>query len=400
METARTNYLLKAYLSDTLSSVEREELLFLLQSASKETELVENMQELIDELTQAGQLPVDIPSQTLWQALSQDARLQPDMVYSIGRQTKWKWMSVAAAVLILAGAFFYDQSQVRVKGAKESSVVAKQKKSPKAEVIAPGKQDATLTLPDGQIIVMNDLINGKSVKGENFEVSIENGQIRCHGLHGQPVNMTTTLRTPRGGEYQLNLPDGTEVWLNASSSITYPINFAHDRREVQIEGEAYFHVKKDLKRPFTVHAEKTAITVLGTQFNVSAYPEQKNIKTTLVEGSVELHRGNLVRKLHPGEEANTTKGELEQIKIQTVDVEEAIAWKNGYFYFHNENVKEAMEKIARWYNVEVVFQGNVPKKGLDGTISRLENLNQLLQALEMTGAAHFTLQERRIIVSE
>jgi|GEM_PF-4743582 hypothetical protein len=106
METARINYLLKAYLSDTLSSVEREELLFLLQSASKETELIENMQELIDELTQAGQLPVDIPSQTLWQALSQDARLQPDMVYSIERQTRWKWISVAAAVLILVGAFF------------------------------------------------------------------------------------------------------------------------------------------------------------------------------------------------------------------------------------------------------------------------------------------------------
>ncbi|WP_312192287.1 DUF4974 domain-containing protein, partial [Sphingobacterium sp.] len=119
-----------------------------------------------------------------------------------------------------------------------------------------------------------------------------------------------------------------------------------------------------------------------------------------VEGSVQLQRGSLVRKLRPGEEANSTKGELEQIKIRTVDVEEAIAWKNGYFYFHNENIKEAMEKIARWYNVEVVFRGNIPKKGLDGTISRLENLNQLLQALEMTGAAHFTLQERRIIVSE
>jgi len=400
METARINYLLKAYLSDTLSSVEREELLVLLQSDSNGSELGENMQELIEELTQAGQLPFDIPSQALWRSLSQDARLQPDKVYSIGRRKKWKWISVAAAVLILLGAFFYDQSQAPVKGSKESSVMAKQQRSPKADFIAPGKQEATLTLPDGQIIAMEDLINGERVKGKNFEVSMENGQIRCHGLHGQPVNMMTTLRTPRGGEYQLNLPDGTKVWLNASSSITYPINFAKDRREVQIEGEAYFHVRKDLKRPFTVHAEKTAITVLGTQFNVSAYPEQKNIKTTLVEGSVELQRGSLVRKLHPGEEANSTKGELEQIKIHTVDVEEAIAWKNGYFYFHNENIKEAMEKIARWYDVEVVFQGNVPKKGLDGTISRLENLNQLLQALEMTGTAHFTLQERRIIVSE
>lgn len=400
MGTARINYLLKAYLNDTLSFAEREELLFLLQSDSKETELVENMQELIDELTQSGQLPVDIPSKKLWHALSQDARLQSDKIYSIARQKKWKWVSIAAAILVLMGSFFYHQSQAPLKGSKDSSVTTRQQKSPKADVITPGKQAATLTLPDGQIIAMDDLINGEHVKGKNFEVSMENGQIRYGVLHGQPIGMTTTLRTPRGGEYQLNLPDGTKVWLNASSSITYPINFANDRREVQIEGEAYFHVKKDLKRPFTVQAEKTSITVLGTQFNVSAYPEQKHIKTTLVEGSVQLQRGNLVCKLHPGEEANSTKGDLEQIKIHTVDVEEAIAWKNGYFYFHNENVKEAMEKIARWYNVEVVFQGNVSKKGLDGTISRLENLNQLLQALEMTGTAHFTLQERRIIVSE
>lgn len=400
METSRINYLLNAYLSDTLSPVEREELLFLLQSESKETELVENMQELIDELRQKEKLPVDIPSEKLWLALSQDARLQPDMVYSIGRRKRGKWISVAAAVLILMGTFFYHQSQAPLERAKDSSATTGQQKSSKADLIAPGKQDATLTLPDGQIIAMDDLLSGEHVKGKNFEVRMENGQIRYLGLHGQPVDMRTTLRTPRGGEYQLNLPDGTKVWLNASSSITYPINFAHDRREVEIEGEAYFHVKKDLKRPFTVLAEKTAITVLGTQFNVSAYPEQKHIKTTLVEGSVQLQRGSLVRKLRPGEEANSTKGELEQIKIRTVDVEEAIAWKNGYFYFHNENIKEAMEKIARWYNVEVVFRGNIPKKGLDGTISRLENLNQLLQALEMTGAAHFTLQERRIIVSE
>lgn len=128
------------------------------------------------------------------------------------------------------------------------------------------------------------------------------------GDDGMDLTAQTTLRTPRGGEYQTRLPDGTTIWLNAGSSITYPITFASDKREVHIEGEVYFDVQKDKKRPFLVHADQTVITVLGTQFNVSAYPEEQRIQTTLIEGSVRLQKGTEIRYLRPGQQAKTAKG--------------------------------------------------------------------------------------------
>lgn len=392
----RIDFLLRQYVSDTLSSTEREELLTLLQHTTDDI-LSEGMLTIVEEMRRDGILD-ETTSQEIWQAVRQDPRFRKkSLIRPLYSYYRWYYCAAVAVVLIVIG-FFFNKNNTDIPQGREIAWTPVSI-TDSITVIQPGTQQATLTLPDGQVIALDELGEDKIVKGVGFELHIVNGEIQYKGENQTAVLAMTTLRTPRGGEYQTRLPDGTEVWLNAGSSITYPLSFAADRREVYIEGEAFFDVKKDRNRPFIVYAEETSITVLGTQFNVSAYPEEKRIRTTLVEGSIRLQKGEAIRQLVPGQQAHTLR-ESQHITVQSVDIEEIMAWKNGYFYFHNEDIKSAMEKIARWYDVEVRYKDNMSQIGLDGTISRMENLNQLLQALQLTGTAKFALEGRRIIVSE
>lgn len=398
MDEKRTNYLLTGFARNNLSREEREELLSLLQRDTNGEVLGDNMQKIVDQLVREGIID-DVPSQQIWEVIRSDPRLKKSRVKQPrGNYSFFYYAAAIALFVIFLGAYFFHAHD-SLDSTQNRSMTSSNAKGVTRDTISPGIQQATLTLPDGKVIALADLTENTVVKGDNYEISLVEGKIQYKGQNDNHTPLMTTLTTPRGGEYQLRLPDGTNVWLNASSSIRYPIRFAENARNVYIEGEAYLEVKKDAEKPFIVQADQTKITVLGTEFNISAYPEQKEVLTTLIEGSVRLQKGETSRQLYPGQQARISKGEDEHIVVQSVDTEEVIAWKNGYFYFNNENIKSAMAKIARWYDVDVVYTA-VPQQGLDGTISRLENLQQLLQALELTGAAKFTLEGRRIVVSE
>ena len=230
-------------------------------------------------------------------------------------------------------------------------------------------------------------------------------------------DITNTINTPRGGQYKINLPDGTKVWLNAASSLTYPSQFTAKERRVELSGEAYFEVasqvltnsKGNSKIPFIVKTQNQEVEVIGTHFNVKAYNDDNDSETTLLEGKVKVVgysngvKSNEEKILNVGQSAIWNNG---KIVIEAVNTEKAIAWKDGKFAFSGENIKDLMSNISRWYNVEVAYDGDVSEVNFEGSISRYETISEVLRKLELTGTVHFKIvpienelgQERRIIV--
>lgn len=267
--------------------------------------------------------------------------------------------------------------------------------------VIPGSNKATLTLSDGSNIDLNDTQKGVlSNQGSVSVNKLSDGKL-VYNIKGEGANsqstpiLYNTITTPRGGQYQVVLADGTKVWLNSESSLKFPATFSGKERHVELTGEAYFEVAKNKSMPFNIAVNKMSIEVLGTHFNVNAYSDEDAIKTTLLEGSVKLASGNTTALLKPGEQAVLQQHDF---KINKVNTEETVAWKNGYFMFDNENIQSIMKKVARWYNVDVVYTGNVDERGFGGTVSRFETVAGVLKSLELTGTVHFKLEGRRITV--
>lgn len=278
--------------------------------------------------------------------------------------------------------------------------------------IYPAGNKAVLTLANGHQIML-DSVRSESlpVPGTRGIIKMTNGKL----IYQQssmlpdiskmelPVSKNT-LTTPRGGEYQLVLPDGSQVWLNAASSITFPTAFTGSTRTVDISGEAYFEIAGQADKPFMVKTDGMLIEVLGTHFNVNAYKEEKTIRTTLSEGVVKVshldNNGNRKYvKLKPGEQASLNK-KMGDIKVNEVNLEAALAWKNGLFYFENTNIKAIMDEVTRWYNVDVVYEtADVENKNFSGVVSRYSDVEALLNRLESTGTVHFEIIGRKIMVS-
>ncbi|HWW40381.1 FecR family protein, partial [Pedobacter sp.] len=198
-------------------------------------------------------------------------------------------------------------------------------------------------------------------------------------------------------QYQLKLPDGTLVWLNSASSLRFPTQFAGKERSVELDGEAYFEVAKNKEMPFKVHVRAMEVRVLGTHFNVMAYDDEESISTTLLEGSVKVSNALQTAVIRPGQQASLKKSSG-ILGVEEVNTVEAIAWKNGKFLFADEDIETIMRRISRWYNVEVEYRGNLSDKNFAGSISRYENVSEVLKMLELTGTIHFKVEGRRIIV--
>nr|WP_305121106.1 FecR domain-containing protein [Pedobacter xinjiangensis] len=204
-----------------------------------------------------------------------------------------------------------------------------------------------------------------------------------------------TIETPKGGEYQVILPDGTKVWLNSASVLTFPARFTLKNRSVKLIGEAYFEVAKDKQRPFQVNLGRTTVEVLGTHFNIAAYHDDPEIKTTLLEGSVKISGFSKKVVLQPGEQASVAN---DDISVSHPKLTEVMAWKNGYFSFNNEDIKSIMKKVSRWYDVDVEFVGNISSQQFGGTFNRSKTVEELLAHLEVLGTIKFKMKGRRIIV--
>lgn len=276
-----------------------------------------------------------------------------------------------------------------------------------ATAIVPGSNKAFLTLNNGTKINLTSASNGALAKEAGIEITkTADGQllykIQGNGKTGNPA-LYNTIETPKGGQYQIQLPDGTKVWLNAVTTLKYALNFASAKeRRVELEGEAYFEVAKDKLHPFKVISKKQEVEVFGTHFNVNAYTNEPEIKTTLLEGSVQVvttdtRKERIKELLKPGQQSILA---LNKMKVVPVDAEAEVTWKNGRFTFANEPIEQIMRKIARWYDVEIVYKGDMKEKVFAGTLSRYANISNLLNAIAATNTVHFKIEGRRVIVMD
>ena len=336
----------------------------------------------------------------IWSAIETEIQINSS-------KSKVIWLKFAAAAAVLFFIGFVIKSNVEK---KLSNALVNSKTSIKT--IQPGGNKATLTLSDGTKISLTDASNGIIAKQENINITkTKNGEVIysvAESLVNTKRDVYNTIETPRGGQYQINLPDGTKVWLNAESSLKYPAVFQGAERIVSLKGEAYFEVAKSFdnkgkRKPFKVRTDlgsrNQELEVLGTHFNINAYQNETCSKTTLLEGRVKIKNlnSNNSSLLKPGQQSIIKEGSP-SVFVQEVDAEESIAWKDGFFSFNEENLETIMNKIARWYNVEIDFRGNKINKTFGGRISRFNSVNEVLDMLQTTGAVHFKIEERRILV--
>ena len=265
--------------------------------------------------------------------------------------------------------------------------------------IKPGGNRATLTLANGKIIDLKNAPNGLLATGGTQSVHKTSEGVIAYNDSEKTTgnNDYNTLSTPRGGQFSVKLPDGTLAVLDAQSSIRYPSSFNAGNRIVEVSGQVYFEVVHRAKQPFIVKTAAQTIEDLGTHFNINAYPDAATVKTTLEEGRVSITTPAKTVFLKPGQAA-LSHADSQEINVTTADLEETLAWKNGYFRFNDEHIENIMSQIGRWYNIEVVYSGQLPADGFNGTILRSKNLSQVLNMLERTGIIHFKIEGRRITV--
>jgi len=263
--------------------------------------------------------------------------------------------------------------------------------------VSPGGDKATLTLADGSSIVLDDAQNGILAQQGSSKIIKVGGKLLY-----DPTNMNSreivynTISTPNGGQYQLELPDGSLVWLNATSSIHFPTSFVGKERRVEITGEAYFEVAKNRDMPFVVTVNGAEVQVLGTHFNINAYSDEDNVKTTLLEGSVKFVSGDSINMLKPGQQSQLASNGMIKV-LSNVDVEEVVAWKNGMFEFENAGIETVMRQLSRWYDVEIEYKGKTDDLFI-AEMHRNIKLSDALKALELTGKVKFEIQGKKIIV--
>jgi len=314
---------------------------------------------------------------------------------------KRTWLRYAAAVIIMlgAGAYLWTINH------KTDRTLVNGNKQLQAD-IPPGGERAILTLADGRSIALDSAAHGQiGDQGGVKVLKMGNGQIAydLRGLHSKEV-MWNTVSTPKGGQYQVTLPDGTRVWLNASSSITFPTAFVAGQRHVKITGEIYFEVEKNKQQPFFVDVEgRSSVQVLGTSFNINSYGDDDNIKTTLLEGSVKViessdsesdHSQSVVLK--PGQQA-ALKSTTGTFVVTSPDIEQILAWKNGIFDFTGADLKSVMKQLERWYDIKVQYNGSVPKMTFEGKMYRNVNFSGVLEMLN-TMDVKFRMEGKTLIV--
>jgi len=304
------------------------------------------------------------------------------------------WWAAAAALFAVLLVGIYLSGQVGWDERAEVSLT---------HDVAPGGDKATLTLANGKTIFLDQAEEGEIANEHGVIISKnEEGQLlyilQEATANNKNASQYNIIKTPRGGQYQIVLPDGSRVWLNAASSLEFPVVFANNERRVKLTGEGYFEIVKHTSKSFIVETSEQEITVLGTHFNINAYEEEQLTKTTLIEGSVSIkHReGDQPTVLKPGQQAQTAYSN-KCINLYNVDVSEISAWKNGYFHFKDTDIYSIMRQFSRWYDIEVVYETAQPKDVYVGKIPRTALLSEALQVLETVGIK-FKIEGKKLFV--
>lgn len=378
--------LIDKYLAGNASVEEEQLLLNFFDSFQEEIEWDEKMFGLKQQLE-------DKMLQRLQAAVKNGADTRAVKVFSIAKALK-KVAAVLIGVALITGIFVY-----KAKKAADIQAIALKNNAVKFDA-EPGQNKATLTLADGSKLELNSAKIGVLAKAGHMSVKkTKDGQLIYLIAPSKNADANTpiafnTISTPTGGQYQVILPDGTKVWLNAASSLKYPTLFKGGRRTVELTGEAYFEVTKNAAMPFYVKVNDMDVKVLGTHFNIMAYSNEPAVKTTLLEGSVQLSSGGVSNKLKPGQQGVLKNG---QITVSDVNTEHAIAWKNGYFEFNRSGIHEIMNQLARWYDIEITYEGNIPDDEFVGKIERSAKLSQVLNILKLS-KIHFVLENKKLTV--
>ena len=380
MKNTRLHILAQDFLDNKLDAAGQQEFYALLGDPDQR----EALTEVFMELTGAPDMDLEF-----------DLSLQPllDKVKSVDlprhtpvrRMHYWRWVAAAIALLVLAGSIYRLTEQHK----RTPPVVAH------SGTIAPGKQGAVLMLADGSTVLLDSMKNGVVASQAGTNVVLNNGQVVYDAkATSAAATAYNTISTPRGRQFSVVLPDGTRVWLNAASSLRYPVAFSGNTREVRITGEAYFEVAADAARPFSVHFnEKGVVEVLGTAFNSNAYTDEPTIKTTLLQGSIRVNKQQV---LQPGEQANIDNNGSITVD-NNAETENAIAWKKGLFIMSSTDLPALFRQISRWYDIEVDMKGELPKRSFGGTIDRDVNLSDIIEALNIYGV-NCKLENGKLIV--
>lgn len=385
--------LLDHYLMGTLSGEERKKF----AQALKQTEFASELEIILEETfmkeTYEG-VANPLRRKRLRQLLRQKIDAFPIKIR--GKKSRRKIFSIkrlsAASIILIAiaGAFYFALLKPHIK----TVAVKKYKTEDKVNEILPGHQGATLQLSDGTVIVLDSAKNGTLAMQGNIQVVKENGQIFYKGNNGSILY--NNISTAKGRQWSVMLPDGSKVWLNAESSIHYPLSFTGKERVVDITGEAYFEVEHNAKMPFKVNAGGSEIEVLGTHFNINSYKDEPAMRTTLIEGSIRMTNGISKKIIQPGQQASILNNSSE-INVAAVDVQNSMAWKNGYFSFHNADLKMVMRELARWYDIEIVYGKHVPRFEFEGDIDMSLKLSAVLRILEKTGV-NFKIEKNNQLI--
>lgn len=389
--SSRFQELMGKYLQGQATTAELHELSWRLGSRLYEEELEQMIENTwLDKEDKNADSGGENQREEILRKIMNERQEEPSSAKSVIRMKRYWWIA-AACVIVAAGVLFVNPF-----GKKSEKNIPVAEATPEPVKIMPGSTKAMLTLDDGSVIVLNDQQKGKIASQGNATIfKQDSGLLGYQGLSGAIAY--NTLRTPRGGEYQVVLNDGTKVWLNAATSLRFPVSFTGNERMVELDGEAYFEVASDHSKPFRVKMnDGTMVEVTGTHFNVMAYQEEGAQRTTLLEGAINVSKNNLKRNIRPGEQAVVN---LNSIKILTMtDPQESIAWKNGLLSFHEADLKAIMRQAARWYDVDVQYKGEIPERTFTGSVNRSSSLKELLKIFELSDI-HFTIQGRTILVS-
>ena len=403
MNQNKLEELLSLFVEGEISRFEYDRLLEYIRSNPEDEDLNRAIDHVFSEMKSYGTLSTE-EKELIYQNIIADKRFEQNeevktekftrRIFSLGYQ-----VSIAASILLLIsiGLYFYSNRN----SADIFAVIAPLKKQ---EIITPGGDKAVLTLSDGSKIILDHAKNGVLAKQAGVSIQkTSDGKLLYAFSNSDNLSSSeipekivyNKIETPVGGKYQVNLPDGSKVWLNSASSLRFPALFTGNTREVELNGEAYFDVAKNKHKPFKVITKDQIVEVLGTQFNINSYSDEKTFKTTLIEGSVKIIYKDKVVLLEPGQQFQPNAANVKVVEAVT---EEVIAWKNGYFLFKDEDIDSIMIKVALWYNVEISYNGDIPHVGFGGKISRSKNIAEVLDVLQLTNAVHFKVEGRRITV--
>jgi len=386
----RTSYLFNLYYKKQATQAEIDELFLLLNNLNDE-QLSQLMQANWDNTGNDETLFTPEKSEFILNDIFQKSDTG-DQPVKLKHSTVWGWGKIAALAIITLsiGLLIVKKSTRKIETVNKAKVV---------HDALPGDNRAILTLSNGDKIALDNSAKGIVVTQGNIAiVKSKKGCINYKATNIASTNAIAfnTITTPKGGQYQVILPDGSKVWLNALSSLKFPTQFTGNERRVEITGEAYFEVAKNAQMPFIVKTEREEVKVLGTHFDVMDYKSEGVLKTTLLEGSILLTTAKSAHVLKPGNQA--MMDDLNDLRIiQDVDVDQVVAWKDGFFQFKDTDIKEIMSQAERWYDVDVSYLGNIPTKQFTGKISRNVNLSEMLGMFKYAGI-NFSIEGKKITI--